>query len=126
MFTREGLTCKELKPRRLYPDLECTLLELRIRQCKWLVVMGYNPHKEKIGNFLNHLSREIDQHLPNYDNLLMLGDWNSTVTEKEMVDFCEMYSLSNLINEPTCFKNADNPSSIDIMLTNKKLSFQIL
>ena len=80
--------------------------------------MGYNPHKEKIGNFLNHLSREIDQHLPNYDNLLMLGDWNCAETETEMVDFCEMYSLSNLIKEPTCFKSVDNPSSIDIMLTH--------
>ena len=79
IFAREGLTCRELKPRKLYPELECTFLELRIRDCKWLVVMGYNPHKEKIGNFLDLLSREIDQHLPNNDNLLMLGDWNSTV-----------------------------------------------
>ena len=124
IFAREGLTCRELKPRKLYPDLECTFLELRIRDCKWLVVMGYDPHKEKIGNFLDLLSREIDQHLPNYDNLLVLGDWNSTVTETEMVEFCEMYNLSNLIKEPTCFKSMENPSSIDIMLTNKKQSFQ--
>ena len=115
IFAREGLTCRELKPRKLYPDLECTFLELRIRDCKWLVVMGYNPHKEKIGNFLDLLSREIDQYLPNYDNLLMLGDWNSTVTETEMVEFCEMYNLNNLIKEPTCFKSMENPSSIDIM-----------
>ena len=124
IFIREGLTCKELLPRKLYPNLECTFLELRIRQCKWLVVIGYNPHKEKIGNFLNQLSTEIDRHLPNYDNLLMLGDWNSAVTEKEMLDFCEMYNLDNLIKEPTCFKSTENPSSIDLMLTNKKNSFQ--
>ena len=41
-----------------------------------------------------------------------------------MKDFCEMYNLTNLIKEPTCYKNADNPSSIDVMLTNKKGSFQ--
>ena len=46
IFVRDGLPCKELKPRKLYPDLECTFFELRIRQCKWLVVTGYNPHKE--------------------------------------------------------------------------------
>ena len=33
IFVREGLTCKELKPHKLYPDLECTLFEIRIRQC---------------------------------------------------------------------------------------------
>ena len=54
----------------------------------------------------------------------MLGDWNSTATEKEMADFCEMYQLDNLIKEPTCFKSLENPSSIDLMLTNKRNCFQ--
>ena len=60
IFVRDGLTCKELKPRKLYPGLECTFLELRIRQCKWLVVVGYNPQKEKIADFLDQLSIELD------------------------------------------------------------------
>ena len=30
IFVREGLTCKELKPRKLYPDIESTFLEIRI------------------------------------------------------------------------------------------------
>ena len=41
-----------------------------------------------------------------------------------MKDFCERYNLENLIKEPTCFKNPNNPSSIDVMLTNRKNSFQ--
>ena len=41
-----------------------------------------------------------------------------------MKDFCEMYDLENLISGPTCFKNANNPSSIDVMVTNRKTSFQ--
>ena len=32
--------------------------------------------------------------------------------------------FKNLIQEPTCFKNPLNPSSIDVILTNKKRSFQ--
>ena len=85
---------------------------------------GYNPHKEKISYFLDNVSRELDKYLPNYDNLLFIGDWNSAVTENDMSDFCDAYNLQNLIKKPTCYKNADNPSSIDVMLTNKKLSFQ--
>ena len=54
----------------------------------------------------------------------MLGDWNSAVNETEMKNFCETYNLENLVKEPTCFKNSENPSSIDIILTNKKHSFQ--
>ena len=66
---------------------------------------------------------EIDQYLPNYENLLMLGDWNSAVTEENMTNFCEMYGLDNMIKEPTGFKNTENPSSIDVILTNKKNTF---
>ena len=124
IFTRNGLTCYELKPQTLYPDLECTFLEMRIRQSKWLVVVGYNPHKKNIGSFLDKLGNEIDQYLPKYENFIMLGDWNSAVNEEEMKEFCEMYKLENLVREPTCFKNSENPSSIDVILTNKKLSFQ--
>ena len=32
--------------------------------------------------------------------------------------------LRNLVNEPTCFKNPNNPSNINLILTNKPRSFQ--
>ena len=51
IFARNGLTCNELKPRKLFPEIECTFLEMRIRQSKWLVVVGYNPQKKDIGVF---------------------------------------------------------------------------
>ena len=38
--------------------------------------------------------------------------------------FCERYSLSSLIKEPTCYKNPANPSCIDLILTNSPRSFQ--
>ena len=41
-----------------------------------------------------------------------------------MKGFCEVYNLENLIKSPTCFKNPNNPSSIDVILTNKKSSFE--
>ena len=35
-----------------------------------------------------------------------------------------MYKLKNLITDPTCYKNPNNPSLIDVILTNRKRSFQ--
>ena len=60
----------------------------------------------------------------NYDNILLLGDFNSSVHEKNMEDFCEMHDLEHLIEEPTCFKSASYRSCIDVMLTNRKNNFQ--
>ena len=58
-----------------------------------------------------------------YDNLLFLGDFNCEVSESPTKTFCGNYTLKNLIKEPTCFKNIENPSSIDVILTNKHRSF---
>ena len=41
-----------------------------------------------------------------------------------MKTFCESYTLSSLIKEPTCYKNPQNPSCIDLILTNSPYSFQ--
>ena len=128
IFSRDDLPCHELKSHELPSDVECAFLEIRIRQSKWLIVGrgggGYNPLKKNISYFLTHVGRELDKYLFKFENLLLFGDWNSTVTEIEMREFCEANNLENLIKDNTCYKSAENPSSIDIMLTNKKLSFQ--
>ena len=36
----------------------------------------------------------------------------------------EIYKLRNLIKEPTCFQNPDNPTCTDLIMTNKSLSFK--
>ena len=41
-----------------------------------------------------------------------------------MGDFCDTYNLTNLITDPTCFKNPLNPSLIDLILTNRARRFQ--
>ena len=41
-----------------------------------------------------------------------------------MKDFCETYGMKHLIIEPTCFKNAQNPTCIDLIMTNSPKSFQ--
>ena len=40
-----------------------------------------------------------------------------------MKDFCSSYCLKSVIKQPTCFKNPENPSCINLILTNKSQSF---
>ena len=63
-------------------------------------------------------------YLKDYENIILLCDFNSTFTDHTTNEFCQMYNLHNLINEPTCYKNPNNPSSIDVILTNRKNSFE--
>ena len=85
---------------------------------------GYKPHKDSISYFLSHISKVIDANMINYENLILLGDFNAVDSYLSLTDFCEMYTLKNLIIEPTCYKNPNNPSVIDIILTNRRSNFQ--
>ena len=66
----------------------------------------------------------LDQISPRYENFVIVGDLNSEETNCEISNFMDVYGLRNLIKSPTCYKSADNPSSIDIFLTNKTSGFQ--
>ena len=41
-----------------------------------------------------------------------------------MSEFLNIYSLKNFVFQKTCFKNPENPSCIDLILTNCSRSFQ--
>ena len=43
-------------------------------------------------------------------------------SNKNMKDLCDMFELSHLIKDPTCFKSS-NTSCIDNFYTNKKTMF---
>ena len=41
-----------------------------------------------------------------------------------MDSFCAIYHLKSLIKEPTCYKNPEKPTCIDLILTNFPRQFQ--
>ena len=70
------------------------------------------------------LSQNLDHYLSLYDNIIILGDFNAEPLDTYMHEFINMYGLKSLVNEPTCYKNVNNPSCIDLILTNRPKSFQ--
>ena len=56
--------------------------------------------------------------------MLLTGDFNAQEGELRIDSFLYEYNLKNIIKEKTCFKNPENPSCIDLFLTNSPLSFQ--
>ena len=80
--------------------IESFYVELNFRNKKWLLNCSYSPKHSGIESHLDSLSKSIDSLSSKYDN------------------------LRNLIKESTCFKNPENPTCIDLILTNKSLSFK--
>ena len=77
-----------------------------------------------IKNHLAILSNFLDLHSSNHKKMLILGDFNVGIDEPHIKPFGETYNLTNLIKQPTCYKNLDNPTCIDLILTNIPRTFQ--
>ena len=105
-------------------NVECLFVEINIRKKKWLLCCSYNPHKNNISNHLHHLNKGLDVYLKHYDNLLILGDLNSDLKDGCLNAFSNVNNLKSLNKEPICFKNPNNPSCIDLLLTNRSRYFQ--
>ena len=73
----------------------------------------------QISNHLAELRKNTDLYLTKYDQLLFLGDEDSSVK-----NFCSSYNLTSMINRPTCYKNPEKPSCIYLILTNCPRRFQ--
>ena len=59
-----------------------------------------------------------------YEHFLVLEYFNVCVEVRSMSEFRDTYNLKSLIRELTCYKNPENPSCIDLVLTNRPCSFQ--
>ena len=54
----------------------------------------------------------------------MSGDFNAQVSDIKLEAFWGIWNLKSLGKDPTCFKNPNNPSCVDLFLTNTIRSFQ--
>ena len=80
--------------------------------------------RDKISSHLESLSRNLDLYTSKFQNILVIGDLKISMEDNNMKHFCESYNLESLIKVPTCYKNIDNLSCIDFILTNKTKTFQ--
>ena len=124
LYVREDIPSKTLKGIKVDESFEGFFIELNLRSKKWLLGCSYNPHRDKITSHLRNISSALDKLSADYENIILLGDFNIQVEEKEMADFMNVYNLKTLIKQKTCYKNPENPSCIDLILTNSPRSFQ--
>ena len=129
VFVREGIIAKIIK------DLEgktseIISIKLTFSKKKWLVVFVYRPPQNTNKHTLfDELSIYLDQMRNTSENFIVTDDLNintlddSMDTNSYLSDFCDTFSLKNLILGKTCFK-AVSGTSVDVMLTNRPRIFQ--
>ena len=124
LYVRDDIPSRLLTDYKIKDNLELFFVEVNIRKKKWLLGCSYNPHKNNISNHLHHLNKGLDVYLKSYDNILIMGDLNSEVSENCLNGFCNVNNLKTLNRGPTCFKNPNNLSCINLFVTNRQHCFQ--
>ena len=82
-----------------------------------------DSHAKARHNFSKKIGKAIYHYTFDYENCVVIGDFNCDENNSKLSYFSDSYALGNVIVSSNCFKSSDNPETIDLILTNKKKSF---
>lgn len=125
MYVNDDILSRQLSASSLPTgtDIEVISIEINLRKQKWILLGIYHPPNQDSKYFLQELGKMLNFFLSSHENIIILGDFNLEPTNPLLDNFANTFGLYNLVKEPTCFKS-DIPTCIDLILTNKKNSFQ--
>ena len=123
IYVREDIPSKQVKI-SLASDIESIFVELNFRKTKWLLFGCYHPPSQNDEYFFGQLSNYLDQLSHSYEKYMLIGDFNAEDSEPCLGNFLFEHNAKNIVKDHTCFKSVENPSCIDLVITNSTSSFQ--
>ena len=116
IFIRDDIPSRVLMKHVFPDDFKDLFIELNFRKTKLLFFGTYHPPTQSDSHYFNNLVKALDLY-SHYDEKLLFGDFNTEALEVLSI-FLYQHDIENLVKDKTCFKNANNPSTIDLFLTN--------
>ena len=107
---------------KLTINIQIIPFEKNLRKEKWLFVSIYKPPSQSNQYFLDILGDLLDFYSQDYDNKVILGDFNLEPSNPSITSFMSNQNLFNLVKRNAFFKGKG--SCIDLILTNRKYSFK--
>ena len=133
VFIRNGIPVTHAKTFEPL-NQEAICFEVTITKRKWIIYAFYRSKSySKLDVFLEEFKNSVDKAINKYENIILIGDINVDMSNRnttgvdyaDVSEFCDIFSLKNLIKDDTCFSPiVKHPSLIDIILTNRSQSFQ--
>ena len=123
IFIRDTTSSKLLEKHIFLNHVKSILVKRNFRKCKWLLYVTQYPPPQSDEYFFNNLDEALDTY-SRYDTLSLVRAFFTKISEHCIESFLYIHELCNLVKEKTCFKNIQNPSCIDLLLTNNVYAFQ--
>ena len=100
-------------------DIELIAVEFHQSKRKWLSLCLYKPPNQNDAVFVEAIIAIINEYSAQYEYIVIFDDFNMSIENSHFQNLMQIYDLSLLIKEPTCFQS-HNPTCIDNFLTNQK------
>ena len=107
---------------KLPNNIQIIPIKLNLGKDKWLFVGVYKPPLQNNQCCISNLSNLLDFCSNEYDNKVVLGDFNLEPLCHSMLLFMNSQNFVSLIKNKKCFKGIG--SCIDLISTNRKYSFK--
>ena len=102
-YINEKLKCRYLEICLPNTFIEISPLELRLLSSKWLILGTYKRPSHNEPTYVSEIQKLLTYYGSPYDNILFLGDFNMSFSNKNMKDPCDMFELNHLIEDSTVF-----------------------
>ena len=118
IYINEGVPAKEVSTSGLTAkEIEIKVIEINLHKIEWLFIGIYRPLSQSEKFFFEEISKNMEHYFTNYENFLVVGDFNLGEENSILKDFMNSCNLENVVKKPTCFKS-DSPTCIDLILTS--------
>ena len=115
---RQYIPSNQLEKHKFAESTEGIFIEINLCKSKWLLFGTHYPLTQNINFYFDNVGSALDFYTQKYDNILLAGDLNGEENEVTLRNIIQLYDLRNLAKENTCFKSVENPSCVDLFLTN--------
>ena len=127
-FIKNGIPCRRISKMEP-PDLEIMCIEIDFGRRKWAIISVYRQATKQTPKiFFEGLGKCVEKVTNSYDNIIIMGDMNINVLNKDSYgyldyeSFLDTFNLKNLIKKTTCHTKTAS-SSLDVLLTNRNRLF---
>ncbi len=103
--------------------IETMVFELRINKEIWYLVLAYKNPKVQNITFITYLSKLYESIFVQGKEIMLLGDFNIDMLISDNTlknDLCDIYALSNIVKEPTCYKKPEGTLVDPIIVKNAR------
>ena len=83
VYVRENIPSNSVLTKRFFIELELS------KKNKWMLSYSYNSYKGNTKQHLSNISKGLDELNSKYDNILIVADLNSKMSEPSLDEHCQ-------------------------------------